>query len=79
MTHQFLSLPVSHRLSTTAKGLYANFLFVLSHYAFGGVGAWCGLLALGTPLRLQGRAGVFRRREGSASQPLYQGPPFSVL
>ena len=50
--------------STTAKGLYANIVFVLSHYAFGGVSALRLLLALSTPLRPRGRTGVFRRREG---------------
>ena len=78
MTQQVLSFLCARSFSATAKGLYANFLFVVSHYAFGGVGAWCGLLALGTPLRLLGRAGVSRRREGPASQPLYQGIPFAV-
>ena len=61
--------------STTAKGLYANFFFVLTHYAFGGVSAQCVLLALSTPLRLRGRTGVFRRREGPASLPFSRGSP----
>ena len=73
---------VSHSLSTfatcgttAAKGLYANLFFVLTHYAFGGVSAQCVLLALSTPLRLRGRIGVFRRREGSASLPFSWGSP----
>ena len=67
------------RGSTTAKGLYANFLFVLSHYAFGGVSAQCALFALSTPLRLRGRTGVFRRREGPPRQPLSGIPFFRLL
>ena len=43
--------------TTTAKGLYANSFFVLSHYAFGSVSAQCVLFALSTPLRLRGRTG----------------------
>ena len=62
--------------TTTAKGLYANFFFVLSHYAIGGVSAQCVLFALGTPLRPRGRIGVFRRREGSSSQPIFYGLPY---
>ena len=62
------------RGSTTAKGLYANICFVLTHYAFGGVSAQCVLLALSTPLRPRGRTGVFRRREGPAS-PVHLGHP----
>ena len=64
--------------TTTAKGLYANFYFVLTHYAFGGVSALCVLLALSTPLRPRGRMGVFRRREGPPRQPL-SGTPFFCL
>ena len=64
--------------TTTAKGLYANFYFVLSHYAFGGVSAQCVLLALSTPLRPRGRTGVFRRREGPPHLPL-SGIPFFRL
>ena len=41
-SHQIPHSPVSEG-STTAKGLYANFFFVLIHYAFGGVGAGCVL------------------------------------
>ena len=63
--------------TTTAKGLYANFFFVLTHYAFGGVSAQGVLLALSTPLRLRGRIGVFRRREGPASLPFSRGSPSS--
>ena len=39
-SHQIPHSPVSEG-STTAKGLYANFFFVLIHYAFGGVGTGC--------------------------------------
>ena len=62
--------------TTTAKGLYANFFFVLSHYAFGGVSALCLLLALSTPLRPRGRTGVFRRREGPPRQSISDTPFF---
>ena len=64
--------------TTTAKGLYANLDFVLTHYAFGGVSALCVLFALSTPLRLRGRIGVFRRREGPPCKPL-SGTPFFCL
>ena len=63
--------------TTTAKGLYANFFFVLYHYAFGGVSAQCSLFALCTPLRPRGRIGVFRRREGPPRKPL-SGTPSSA-
>ena len=65
--------------TTTAKGLYANLYFVLTHYAFGGVSALCVLFALSTPLRLRGRTGVFRRREGPPRQPLSDTPFFRLL
>ena len=39
-SHQIPHSPVPEG-TTTAKGLYANFFFVLIHYAFGGVGAGC--------------------------------------
>ena len=55
--------------TTTAKGLYANLYYVLTHYAFGGVSALCVLFALCTPLRPRGRLGVFRRREGPPRKP----------
>ena len=64
--------------TTTAKGLYANIFFVLAHYAFGGVSAQCVLFALSTPLRLRGRIGVFRRREGPVSVPFSLGSPSSA-
>ena len=64
--------------TTTAKGLYANSFYVLSHYAFGGVSAQCVLFALSTPLRLRGRTGVFRRREGPPRLPI-SGIPFFRL
>ena len=64
--------------TTTAKGLYANLYFVLTHYAFGGVSAQCVLFALSTPLRLRGRTGVFRRREGRPRLPI-SGLPFFLL
>ena len=73
---------LSPRGSTTAKGLYAKFFFVLYHYDFGGVSALCVLLALSTPLRPRGRVGVFRRREGPASQAPLGHPlllPLAVL
>ena len=65
--------------TTTAKGLYANLFFVLTHYAIGGVSAQCIFFALSTPLRLRGRIGVFRRREGSASQPFLRAPLLRLL
>ena len=76
-SHQIPRSPVSEG-STTAKGLYANFFFVLIHYAFGGVSALCVLFALSTPLRPRGRIGVFRRREGPPRKPL-SGTPFFLL
>ena len=69
---------LSLRGSTTAKGLYAKFFFVLYHYAFGGVGAQCVLFALGTPLRPRGRIGVFRRREGPPRLPVSDIPFFRL-
>ena len=66
------------RGSTTAKGLYANFLFVLTHYAFGGVSAQCALFALSTPLRLRGRTCVFRRRQPLSGIPLFRLFPFGL-
>ena len=44
----------------------------------GASSAQCVLFALSTPLRLRGRIGVFRRREGSASQPFLMGSPSSA-
>ena len=64
--------------TTTAKGLYANLFYVLTHYAFGGVSALCVLHALSTPLRSRGRTGVFRRREGPPRLPI-SGLPFFLL
>ena len=61
------------------KGLYAKFFFVLYHYAFGCVGAQCVLFALSTPLRLRGRTGVFRRREGPPRLPVSGLPFFRLL
>ena len=73
---------IPHSLSsegtTTAKGLYAKFFFVLIHYAFGGVSALCVLHALSTPLRPRGRTGVFRRREGRPRLPI-SGLSFFLL
>ena len=64
--------------TTTPKGLYENLNYVLTHYAFGGVGAMCVLFALCTPLRPRGRIGVFRRREGPPRKPLSGIPFFCV-
>ena len=76
-SHQIPHSPVSEG-TTTAKGLYAKFYFVLTHYAFGSVSAQCVLFALSTPLRLRGRTGVFRRREGPPRLPI-SGLPFFRL
>ena len=80
-TRQFPRLHISLLMSafatcgsTTAKGLFANSFFVLIHYAFGGVRAQA-LLCLCSPLRPRGRAAVFRRREGPASQSFSRGSP----
>ena len=62
--------------TTTAKGLYANLVYVLTHYAFGSVGALCVLFALCTPLRPRGRIGVFRRREGPPRKSISDIPFF---
>ena len=77
MTHQFLSLPLFHCLSTTAKGLYANVLFEFSHYAFGGVGAWYSSRTR-YPTSTLGLSRRVPPPRGSRLAPLYQGPPFSV-
>ena len=50
--------------STTAKGPYGNFFYEFNHYALGGVMGHKHCLCLCPPLRLRGRTGVFRRREG---------------
>ena len=55
--------------STMAKGAYANSVYELIHYAFGGVCCEQGL-CLCPPLRLRGRIGVFRRRQGPSSLPV---------
>ena len=66
------------RGSTTAKGLYANSFFVLSHYAFGGVRAQ----ALSVFVLSTSTTGSSRRvppPRGSLLAPLLQGLPFSVF
>ena len=50
--------------TTTAFGPYANSFLEVNHYAFGGRQCHKGISLFGTPLRLRGRLGVFRRREG---------------
>ena len=54
---------------TTAKGPYSGFDGKLIHCAIGGV----------YPLRTEGRAGVFRRREGHLPTPQHLGSPYVGL
>ena len=70
-------IPRRLRVPTTAKGLYGKFYFEFTHYAFGGVCANECSLHFGTPLRLRGRAGVFRRREGYLLASPSRTPPSS--
>ena len=62
--------------TTTAKGLYANLFYVLTHYAFGAL-VLCLLLALSNSTSTLGvETGVFRRREGPPRQSISDTPFF---
>ena len=74
-SHHIPHSPVSEG-STTAKGLYANFYFVLIHYAFGGVRAQCTVSVPRTQLSTS-TSGSNRRvppPRGSSS-PVHLGHP----